>query len=285
MARTSRIQHPIGARYTQIFAWAVRAVGLGGAAVLGVIDFLDRAEDLPGRPVVSRARLIADLEGIVGRNTVDAALLQLADLGWLRRHQQRVLGPNNLQTSYLYSLDAQKLSEFLGGQENTEVEDYRDPGFGSPGLPISRPRGSQKRNRGGDRSRESSTKRKTKTAEAATVVVAADPGQAKKRVSRGSGILTYTTVDVTAAQRLEWQWPCSWLTSVTRRLVAAGKEPLPARVEAALDVAAGELGRELQRYLQQKSTLDRPHDVGAASPHAAAALNAGRRLRAVHLPP
>lgn len=43
-------------RFTQVCDWAVRAIGKDAGIVLTEIDFLDRAKDLPGCLIASRAR-------------------------------------------------------------------------------------------------------------------------------------------------------------------------------------------------------------------------------------
>lgn len=85
MARDSRIPHPAGGRFLQLHRWAVDALGKNGAAVLGTVDFLDRAAPRAGMAVASRTELIAELAGFVGRDAVDAALTGIAPS--LRTHQ------------------------------------------------------------------------------------------------------------------------------------------------------------------------------------------------------
>ncbi|MDO8293428.1 MAG: hypothetical protein Q7T29_11280 [Gallionella sp.] len=65
-----------------IHVWAVERFGLAGAAIIGLLDFFDRAQSVPEQPLASSARIIADLEGIVGRDSVLQALktLQKADV-------------------------------------------------------------------------------------------------------------------------------------------------------------------------------------------------------------
>lgn len=127
MARLSRIPHPPGDIFIQLHRWAIRAVGRDAAALLGHLDFLDRAQDAPGRPLATRAKLIADLEGLVSRNGVDASLRSLVELGWVRRHEQMEPGERNLKTWLEFSLHIENLETFL-----------KNPGplnQGSPGSP------------------------------------------------------------------------------------------------------------------------------------------------------
>lgn len=124
--RTSRIGHPSGGRFLLIHEWAVRAVGRGAAAVLGALDFLDRGQEQAGCILATRARLIAELEGFVSRDSVDNALATLIDLGWVHRHARSVMGPRNLQTSYEYSLNADAISAFLS---DSWLPEKRRPGI------------------------------------------------------------------------------------------------------------------------------------------------------------
>jgi hypothetical protein len=84
----------------------VKIVGKPAAIVIGVLDFLDRAQPDAWRPVASRARLIADLEGFVGKGAIDDALKMLTEKGWVRRHENTRPGKNNLITTVDYSLNA-----------------------------------------------------------------------------------------------------------------------------------------------------------------------------------
>jgi hypothetical protein len=131
MSRTSRIRHPSGGRFIQLHAWAVGAVGRDGAAVLGLMDFLDRAQDQPGRPLASRSRIIADLQGLVGRNSIDGALARLVDLDWLRLHVDTRVKQRNLSTTHYYSLNAAAVTEYVVKYVSGS------PAFGKAGFPIS----------------------------------------------------------------------------------------------------------------------------------------------------
>lgn len=131
MSRTSRIRHPSGGRFIQLHAWAVGAVGRDGAAVLGLMDFLDRAQDQPGRPLASRSRIIADLQGLVGRNAIDGALARLVDLNWLRLHVDTRVKQRNLSTTHYYSLNTAAVTEYVVKYVSGS------PDFGKAGFPIS----------------------------------------------------------------------------------------------------------------------------------------------------
>ena len=111
--RSSRIPHPPGGRIYLIHHWALTAIGFAGAAVLGVLDFLDRTQPWPHQFICTRTRLIADLEGLVGKNKVDEALAQLIKLGWVVRREETVWGQRNLQTRHHYALCPDTVAEFL----------------------------------------------------------------------------------------------------------------------------------------------------------------------------
>lgn len=46
-----------------IYEPLIKKFGFQAAAILGLLELLDRAQDLPMQPLASRARVIADLEG------------------------------------------------------------------------------------------------------------------------------------------------------------------------------------------------------------------------------
>lgn len=128
--RESRLPHPPGGRFLILHDWAVRILGRAGAAVLGVIDFLDRREETPGAWVASRARIVADLEGFVGRNAVDEALEDLVHRGWLRRKNYVEQGSKNLIRRVQFSLDADAVSKFFAVDADGKVKsDLPKSGF------------------------------------------------------------------------------------------------------------------------------------------------------------
>jgi len=94
--------------------------------VLGVLDFLDRTQPRPHQFICTRTRLIADLEGLVGKNKVDEALAQLIKLGWVVRREETVWGQRNLQTRHRYALCPDTVADFWWGRvspvsQNREV--------------------------------------------------------------------------------------------------------------------------------------------------------------------
>lgn len=130
--RTSRIQHPPGSRFIQVHEWLVKLVGKPAATVVAALDFLDRAQDKPGQPLASRARLIADLEGFVGKGAIDEALQLLVGLGWVKRFENTRPGKNNLITTVDYGLVATEINESIKNQEQPEL-----PESGVAGTPSS----------------------------------------------------------------------------------------------------------------------------------------------------
>lgn len=137
--RRSRIPHPPGGRFVILHDWLVREVGRDAAAVFGVVEFLDRVEPRAGCPVASRARIIADLQGFVGRNGVDKALHDFMKRGWFERHERTAIGTSNLQTWHEYSLNAAAVSEFLAGtsglpEQGSPGSLNRDAGFPKTGT-------------------------------------------------------------------------------------------------------------------------------------------------------
>jgi hypothetical protein len=104
MSRTSRIPHPPGSRYVAIHNWAVKRFGLAGAAVIGLLDFFNRAADIPDQPLASRQRILAELEGIAGRDAIDHALKTPQNLSLIQRHEFIKPGKKNFEKRVLYSL-------------------------------------------------------------------------------------------------------------------------------------------------------------------------------------
>lgn len=126
--RDSRIKHPPGGRLLLLRYWAVESFGFAAAAVLGLLDWLDRSQEQAGEPVASRTRIVAELEGVVGRNAVDHALQQLCDRSLLIKLERQEWGGKNYQTRHLYGLDINGINAHL---------DSRRPDFGTSGIPES----------------------------------------------------------------------------------------------------------------------------------------------------
>ncbi|MDP2433767.1 MAG: hypothetical protein Q8O33_17335 [Pseudomonadota bacterium] len=236
MARTSRIPHPVGSRYVQIHAWAVKAVGRDAAAVLAEIEFRDRCQEHADRPVATRVDLIAALQGLIGRNAIDAALEHLAKIGWITR--SKLTRPNargrNITTIYQYTLNVEAIATYLA----------------TPGFPVSGPipvpvSGNP-------------TEQVNLDLPAAACSVAAPPvsGHAaacsskpantpvpqphidkrvKRRRVRPSGIITWTPDDEAEAERLEASRFPAKIEAAVITLKAAGKQPVPGLVAREID--------------------------------------------------
>jgi hypothetical protein len=138
MSRNSRLHHPAGGVFIQVQQWAVKSVGFAQAAVLGLLDFLDSAQDSPGQPLATRQRIIAELEGLVGRNNVDKALDELAARGWVTKIERQAV-QRNIVYWYDFALNPEKINEDLEA--------------GIPGFPKSGRRVSPNRDRNGNPNR------------------------------------------------------------------------------------------------------------------------------------
>lgn len=160
MAINSRIGHPKGASFVQIQRWIVVELGLPCAAVIGHLDFLDSATVEAGQPLATRQRIIADLEGIIGRNCVDKAIQTLVELGWLVKIERTTVN-KNITTWFEFALDAEAINNYLSGK----------PGVPKPGNPASRNR-DQNRDQNRDRKRDAIyiNKEEEKEREAAAAV-------------------------------------------------------------------------------------------------------------------
>ena len=250
--RASRIPHPLGSRFIQVWEWAVRTIGRDAAIVMAEIDFLDRAQDAPGQPVASRARILADLEGLVGRNSLDNALRILVEAGWLKRHERRTLGPFNIQRSYEFSLDAVAIAASLG-------HSMKDSDSGDPDVPISETRQSPNRDQSRNLIREPLERIEVDEAAApskrAIVAAAADrssPIQGKRRRKRPSGIVTWVPEDEEEALRIEAVASPDDIVNAIARLCRNEKQPVPGMVAIELERMASEEQRERQRSEDEK---------------------------------
>lgn len=119
MARESRI-HPRGAKFVAVHTWVVVAVGFNAAAVLGVLDFMDRLQPEVGGELCGSARLVDELRGVVGRDAVLKAIKQLLELDWIVEHKQTRPGKRNYETYVNYSLNTAAILDFQN-QESPEA--------------------------------------------------------------------------------------------------------------------------------------------------------------------
>lgn len=111
----SRLPSVPGARYVQLHDWAVGEVGLAGAGVIGFLDFLDRNQARPLRPVATRLDISAALQGIAGRDAIDCALRDLVNRGWIVRSVHRL--KNNPAEKFKFALNPNIICRFLADHE------------------------------------------------------------------------------------------------------------------------------------------------------------------------
>lgn len=222
MSRTSRIPHPPGTRYVPIYAWACTRFGLAGAAIIGLLEFLDRVEELPEQPLASRARIIADLQGLVGRNAVDAALDELAKNKAITRHVEVQPGKNNIKRLVRYGLDLPGLGRLLGTPEIGNSRNSRNRE--SPEFPESGPKS------GVPSYIEVIEKKAAAPRAHARDTDSAAPMIGKCRTRRQSGIVTWIPADVQAAEVIEQQYGPDDITAAVAALRKIKKQPVPGLV-------------------------------------------------------
>ena len=227
--RSSRIPHPPGGRIYLIHHWALTAIGFAGAAVLGVLDFLDRTQPWPHQFICTRTRLIADLEGLVGKNKVDEALAQLIKLGWVVRREETVWGQRNLQTRHRYALRPDAIAEFLAREGISRVPELGSGKALKRDLPVSR-------------NRDAICKREDVDEEAA--MPAREAAAAKAFTRRPSGIACWFPEDHEKARQIEREHPPARIEAAAKRLVDSGKEAVP-----------GLVLREIERQLCEQQAV------------------------------
>lgn len=254
MARISRIPHPPGATFFRLHAWVVRAAGRDAAVVLDAIDFLDQREELAGPPVVSRLKLLAHLEGVVGRNGVDKALKLLVENGWIKKKEKVHLNRNsrNINKFHLYSLHPEKISAFLEYKS-------RHPECGTPEIQDQGPNLEQtpetdadpdmdpcsEPNSGASKELEEEIDIETKkeaeeknhSSASAIQLIAQNPAATTKRSIfnvRNSGIATWNSDDEDNASRIEATYAPDRILAAVTKLNKLNKLPLPGYVRMAL---------------------------------------------------
>lgn len=127
MSYNSRIKQPGGEFFVKIQRHFVARLGLAGASVMGLLEFLDQAQPTAGLPLATRQRILADLQGIVGKNKVDEALSLLLGMGWVKKIERREVKKNIVQWGE-YSLDCDRINADLAAGS---------PGVPNPGSPAS----------------------------------------------------------------------------------------------------------------------------------------------------
>ncbi|MBP8237127.1 MAG: hypothetical protein KAX63_05345 [Pseudomonas sp.] len=212
-----------------IHHWALTAIGFAGAAVLGVLDFLDRTQPWPHQFICTRTRLIADLEGLVGKNKVDEALAQLIKLGWVVRREETVWGQRNLQTRHHYALCPDTVAEFLVGEGISGVPEQGSGKALKRDLPVSR-------------NRDAICKREDVDEEAA--MPAREAAAAKAFTRRPSGIACWFPEDHEKARQIEREHPPARIETAAKRLMDSGKEAVP-----------GLVLREIERQLCEQQAV------------------------------
>ncbi len=258
MSRSSRIPHPRGGRFVKIYEWAVRLFGLHEAAVIGVMDFLDSAQEKPNQPVASAARLIADLEGIVGKNSVYRAIEDLCSVGIIKKHSLISLGKRNIERRVEYSLDADEIAKILGTPETGSSGNSRF--WESPELPESVPEPVPT-------SGVPSYYIKEKEVEAESSIAAAE-SKKKCYVLRQSGIVTWTNDDQEKAEAIERDYPQVEIAAAIKSLTDAGIEPLPGRVHRQIERHRGTRKvkeRQEAANASHEATLRRPPESDPAA--------------------
>ena len=239
MSRTSRIPRRPGSLFVAIYHEDVAHFGLAGAAVLGLLDFLDRAQSAEEQPLASRLRIMAHLQGIVGKHSVDGALRSLLEAGVIKAHKKTIIGPRNLQTTVTYGFDLSGFARIMGRTE-TPVSGTagnihnREPGqfpFPVPEL-------------GPEMGVPSINKKNLEAAESTTSFTAASTVNQKRRAERPSGIVTWIVDDTPEAERIEQKHSSGEIRAAVAALAEAGKEPVPGLV-------AREITRQAKKADQQ----------------------------------
>ena len=224
-----------------LYAWAIKRFGFAGAAILGQLEFLDRAQQDGERPLASRLQLLAALEGLAGRNSVDNALKDLLSAKVITRFQETTFGQKNLETYVKYGLNLAGLAAQFETYEamnvrNSPIGESRQvtESFPESGTPIIEKNIEKKA------AAQRSDHVLSTTAHASPVVFETER---KQRRIRPSGIVTWTSNDVEEAVSLESIHVADLIAAAVSALILSDKEPVPGRV-----------GREIQR-------MEREHDV------------------------
>lgn len=250
MARTSRILFPAGTRYVPIYEPLIKKFGFQAAAILGLLEFLDRAQDLPMQPLASRARVIADLEGIEGKGSIDAGLKKLLDENVIVKHASTTFGKRNWETRVYYCLNADALNEMLGTTKTGSHRESQKPY--SREVPIPEPETGPETEAPSyirERINEAAALRASDAAPAANL------GQvpAKSRERRPSGIVTWLPDDIAKAAQLETTHALDTILIAVQTLENAGKQPVPGLVSQAIERAQRRIQNQEQIAAEQAS--------------------------------
>lgn len=253
MARTSRILFPAGTRYVPIYEPFVKRFGFHAAAILGLLEFLDRAQELPMQPLASRARLIADLEGILGKGSVDVGLRRLLDASVVEKHSDTTWGKRNWETRVYYCLNTGALNAILGTTKTGSLRGCQERHAREVPIPapISDPEAEPKS------AATSSVKKEKEGAAAAwhALDAASTRSQvslpAKIRERRPSGIVTWIQDDVANALQLEAAYAADTIQVAVGSLERSGKQPVPGLVLQEIERMQAECQRKAQLVAEQ----------------------------------
>ncbi len=222
--RSSRIPHPPGSRFIKFYAWQVKRFGFASAAVLSLLDYFDRMHEHSGQKLATRARIVADLQGIVGRDAVDKALSALEDMRVITRHVSTSPGEKNIKRNVDYGLNLSGITRLLATPEirnpgNSETSDSRElliSGLESgliPGLPSIEKEAEKE---------AAASHLREPISDAAAIT------QKKRRVVLG--VVTWYPEDQIEVERLSKLHGKDEVESAADSIRASGIEPLPGRV-------------------------------------------------------
>jgi hypothetical protein len=228
-----------------IHHYLVKRFGFAPAAIIGLLDFLDRAQPRPGMPLASRARIIAELEGIIGKNAIDQALKSLVDAGVIKKIKNVAPGQKNLTVFVEYSLCPEVLvirdSRNRESRELPEAGPDSDPDSGVPYINSSK-----------EEEKEAAC-----SAAAAPQQSSAGPSSKRRRV-RATGIVTWTQDDETEACRIEKDFAADDLAAAVQSVRSSGRDPLPGLVSAEL---------ERRRRRREADAAAQARRAASAAPH------------------
>lgn len=232
-----------------IYAWACTRFGLAGAAIIGLLEFYDRAKEVAGQPLASRARIIADLQGIVGKHVIDAALRDLKQAGAIQRHVKTEPGNNNLKNTVTYGLDLPGLSCILGIPDSGNSRNSRNRE--SPKLPEPGPESGVPTN---NELEEAAAALRAHARGPAGATAPASARQDKRRRPRPSGIVTWYDNEIPDAEAIEQQYTPDDIAAAVAALRTINKEPVPGSIQQRIEQQQRECDAAARRA-QEEATL------------------------------
>lgn len=255
MSRTSRIVRRPGSRFLSIFADDVERFGLACAGVVALLDFFDRAQEEGGLPTASRARIVAELEGLAGRNAVDKALGELLDAGIVSKFEKTKWGQRNFIRTVTYGLDAAAFSALLQGTPDSGSSG-KSPNRELREVPESGP----------EQGTPSMYEKEERSPSSAGAGISADDA-AQDRFGRIHGIVTWTLADREAARALAAEVSADELAAAIAAVEDRDKEPLPSLVRRELE----KMARRKRSATRQKTNVQQ----GGRAPSSRAVAKAG----------